>query len=463
LKPDDAVNHEGEEEEMKKRWIGTALVSAILAVSVFFGSRAGAGEPSKVRVRTNFDNAYVHVSQPGERHLEIEVTAPDGGGYVVERRPPLNVALVIDKSGSMAQAGKMDYVKRAARETIDRLGYGDRFSVVSYDDDVRVLIPSEPLEDRHGARRAIDRLFPGGSTNLGAGLVEGFKQVRRHFDPEGINRVILLSDGLANRGVTSARKLSKIVNRESRRGISLTTFGVGRDFNEDLLASMAESGRGTYYYIDRPHRIGEMLAREFSLIEQVVALDVTITIEVRPEVVISDIMGYEYHREGNHYRVRLGDMAAGERRRIMVRLEAPSYGAGEHRIGEMSMRYQPQGSKSIVHSSSELRLQYVRRQAVVKKNMDREVAERSAVFDANAARREAAKRVDEGDLDGARAVLGKAKEKLMNAPVQSGAVKDEISRTDDYSSALDEPMAPTEMEEVQKGVKYRSYKVLQSK
>jgi hypothetical protein len=91
------------------------------------------------------------------------------------------------------------------------------------------------------------------------------------------------------------------------------------------------------------------------------------------------------------------------------------------------------------------------------------VAERSAVFEANAARQEAARRVDDGDLDGAREVLGKAKKRLRSAPVQSGAVKDELSETESYESAIEEPMSPQEKKAVQKGVKYRSYKVLQSR
>ncbi len=448
---------------MKSRRSSAALVAAVLAVSAALVTGAAARESSGVRVMANFDNAYIHIAQPGERHLEIEVTVPVGDGMVIERRPPLNVALVIDKSGSMARAGKMDYVKEAARQAVDLLRYGDRFSVIAYDENVQVLLPSEALEDRHGAKRMIERLYPGGSTNLGAGLLEGFDQVRRHYDPEGVNRVILLSDGLANRGITDPRRLGRIVTGESRRGISLTTFGVGLDFNEDLLASMAENGRGTYYYIDRPHRIGEMLAREFSLIQQVVALDVTITIDVRPEVVISDVLGYDYHREGNRYQVHLGDLAGGERRRIIVRLDAPSYGAGEHHIGEMRMTYRPRGSKGTVESSQDLRLQYVRTRAAVDKNIDREVAERAAVFEANAARQEAARMVDEGDLDGAREVLGKARKKLRNAPVQSGAVKDELSETEAYESAIEAPMSSQEKKAVQKGVKYDSYRVLQSK
>jgi len=375
----------------------------------------------------------------------------------------MNIALVIDKSGSMAEAGKMRYVKKAAREMLDRLDYGDRFSIVAYDDDVQVLVRSESLEDRRYARNMIDRLYPGGSTNLGAGLLEGYEQVRKHFISGGINRVLLLSDGLANRGVTSPWELSRIVDRESGRGASLTTFGVGLDFNEDLLASLAESGRGTYYYIDKPHRIPEILAREFSTVQQVVALDITITIEVRPEVIISDVMGYRYRREGNRYIVSLGDMAAGEHRRIMVRFNAPALSAGDQQIGEVRMEYQPQGGDRSVSASRDLRLRYVRDRAAVEKDLNREVAERSYVFEANDARRKAAMKVDSGDLDGARVILEESRRKLENAPVQSGQVRDELAETESYQSAIEEPMDGETKSLIQKGVKYKSYRTLQSK
>jgi Ca-activated chloride channel family protein len=424
---------------------------------------ATAGESGMVRVETSFDNATIHVAQPGERHLEIEVIAPDGRLIEHRERPPMNIALVIDKSGSMAEAGKMRYVKKAARKMIDQLAYGDRFAIVAYDDNVRVLVRSESVEDRRHARDMIDRLYPGGSTNLGAGLLEGYSQVKRHLVPGGINRVLLLSDGLANRGITSPWELSRIVDRESGRGVSLTTFGVGLDFNEDLMASLAESGRGTYYYIDEAHRIPEILAREFSTVQQVVALDITITIEVRPEVTISDFMGYRYRREGNRYTVSLGDMAAGERRRIMIRLNAPALSAGEQRIGEVRMKYQPQGESRSVSAARDLRPRYVRDHAAVEEDLNREVTERSAVFEANDARRKAAMKVDSGDLDGARAILKESRRKLEAAPVQSGQVRNELAETESYQSAIDEPMDRETKSLIQKGVKYKSYRTLQSK
>jgi Ca-activated chloride channel family protein len=445
---------------------GRGILWVSLAVFVSLAAHSGistAGPAGRVKVSADFDNAYVHVSRPGERHLEIEVTAPDGTRHGGDRRPPMNIALVIDKSGSMAEAGKLDYVKKAAMEMVGRLRYGDRFSVVVYDDDVRTIVRSEAVEDPSRARRLIKGLHPGGSTNLGAGLLEGYGQVRRHYIEGGINRVLLLSDGLANRGITSARELSRIVSDEGRRGVSLATFGVGFDFNEDLLASMAESGRGTYYYIDRPGRIGEILAGEFANLQQIVALDVTVTIEVLSGMAVDDVMGYDYRREGDGCRVSIGDLAAGEKRRIMVLLRAPTLDAGDHPVGRVKVRYQPRGERDGVSLSQELRLQYVQKQAVVDRNLNREVTVRSSVYEANDARRKAAVMVDRGDLDGAREILGESRRRLEEAPVQSDDLKDEIAETEGYQEAIDEPMSPQEKKAVQKGVKYRSYKVLQSK
>ncbi len=442
--------------------IAGGIVTGVLFFALAPGTPARSAAP--VHLRANFDNAYIYSQGAGERYLEIEVVVP--GGVVRPEdypRPPLNIALVLDTSGSMAAANKIGFVKDAARAMIDRLRYGDRFALVAYDDLARVLLPSEALEDRTRAKAIIDRLSPGGSTNLGAGLLEGYRQGRRYYLPEGINRVLLLSDGLANRGITSPRELSRIATGEAGGGISLTTFGVGQDFNEDLLASMSESGRGTYYYIDQAYRIPEMLAREFSLLQRVAAVDVVITIVVRGQIVVSDILGYEFRREGDRYHVHLGSLAAGERRRLMARVTAPQMSAGTHRVGEVRMKYRPAGEKREATSSQELQLHFVNDLATVSGNLNREVSERSAVFEANSARRKAASLVDRGDLDGAKKVLLDSRERLEAAPVQSEAVRDELEENDAYGSAIAEPLSAPERSAIQKGVKYRSYQILQSR
>jgi Ca-activated chloride channel homolog len=442
---------------------GRHLVPAALALALALLAPATA-PAAEIRVNTGFDNGAVYLSDPDERYLEIEVVAPEGG---LRRRPlgraRLNIALVLDKSGSMAEARKIDFVREAAHRLVDELQPGDRFALVTYDDRVEVPIPSEALEDRRFAHRVIDSLRPGGATNLGGGLLEGFRQVHRRYDPEGINRVLLLSDGLANRGITSPDELSSVTAREGESGVSVTTFGVGYDFNEDLLAGLAESGRGTYYYIDRPQEIPEMLAREFASIESVYAADVEITVELHADVVIHEVLGYRYRRDGNRYVIHVGSLSEGERRRVMCRLAPPRWPRGSHRIGQVLVRYQVPGEKRRLSSSQELHLKWLDDRREVSRELNRDVAERSAVFQANAARQKAATMVDKGDAAGAKRVLHESKSRLEAAPVQSERVRKELGENDAYEKTISAPMAADEKSAVQKEIKYKSYRTLQQK
>ncbi|MHB8836369.1 MAG: vWA domain-containing protein [Candidatus Methylomirabilia bacterium] len=441
----------------------SAAMALVLALVIAHLAPAGA-RAAEIKVSAGFDNGAVYVSDPDERFLEIEVTAPERG--LMRRplqRPRLNIALVVDKSGSMAEARKIDFVREAAHRLVDELQPGDRFALVTYDDQVDIPIPSEAFEDRRLAHRVIDGIRPGGATNLGGGLVEGFRQVRRRYDPEGINRVLLLSDGLANRGITAPDELSHLAAGEGEGGISVTTFGVGSEFNEDLLSGLAESGHGTYYYIDRAQRIPELLAREFSTLQNVYAADVEITIEVHAEVVINEILGYRFRREGNRYVVSVGSLAAGERRRVMCRVAPPRWARGSHRIGQVLVRYQLPGERRPVSSSQELRLNWLDDRGEVSREMNRDISERSAVFQANVARQKAAVMVDKGDVAGAKQVLSESKAKLAASPVQSEGVRRELGENEVYGQAISAPMSAAEQSAVQKDVKYRSYKTLQQK
>jgi Ca-activated chloride channel family protein len=445
------------------RLLGGCLVSTVLALTLALLAPAGASA-AEMRVSAGFDNGAVYASDPDERFLEIEVVAPERG---LLRRPPrrprLNIALVLDKSGSMAEARKIDFVREAAHRLVDQLQPGDRFALVTYDDRVDVPIPSEAFEDRRLAHRVIDGIHPGGATNLGGGLVEGFRQVRRRYDPEGINRVLLLSDGLANRGTTSPDELSRIAAGEGEGGLSVTTFGVGYEFNEDLLSGLAESGRGTYYYIDQAQHIPDMLAREFSTLQNVYASDVEITIEVHAEVVIREVLGYRFRRDGHRYVVNVGSLSAGERRRVMCRVAPPRWARGSHRIGQVQVRYQLPGERRPVSSSQELHLNWLEDRQEVSRAMNRDITERSAVFQANSARQKAAKMVDKGDVAGAKKVLRESKANLAASPVQSEGVRKELGENDVYDKAISAPMSAEEQSSVQKDIKYRSYKTLQQK
>jgi hypothetical protein len=206
-----------------------------------------------------------------------------------------------------------------------------------------------------------------------------------------------------------------------------------------------------------------MLAQEFSTLQNVFASDVEISIEVHAEVVIREVLGYQFRRDGNRYVVNVGSLSAGERRRLMCRLAPPRWSRGSHRIGQVLVRYQLPGGRRPLSSSQELRLNWLDDRREVSRGVNRDVSERSAVFQANVERQKAARLVDKGDVAGAREVLRESKARLEAAPVQGGLVRKEIGENETYDRALAAPMAPAEQSAVQKDIKYKSYKTLQQK
>ncbi|HLQ37801.1 MAG TPA: VWA domain-containing protein, partial [Planctomycetota bacterium] len=163
--------------------------------------------------------------------------------------PPLNLGLVIDCSGSMQDQGKMDQVQRGLALMVDRLRPGDRVALVAYDDEARLERASQVLGDGRWLRRAIQDLHPGGSTNLHAGLMLGLHEVQEHQRQGGSNRVILLTDGIANRGVVDPERILDDARTVVGHGIDLSTIGVGRDLNTDLLDKLARGGHGLFHFV----------------------------------------------------------------------------------------------------------------------------------------------------------------------------------------------------------------------
>jgi Ca-activated chloride channel family protein len=193
------------------------------------------------------------------------------------RRTPLNLAVVLDKSGSMTGA-KLEKAKQAAFAVVDRLGPKDVFSLVIYSDAARVLVPAQKVEDKDTLREKIEGIEAGGCTALYAGVNTGARQIHEYLSSKRINRVILLSDGLANVGPSSTRDLRRLGRELAESGISVTTIGVGDDYNEDLMAGLAEASDANYYYVQDTERLPEIFAKELGELLTVAARDVRIEI-----------------------------------------------------------------------------------------------------------------------------------------------------------------------------------------
>ncbi len=212
---------------------------------------------------------YLKGSEKKELYIYIDAKAA-----LVKKdseRVPLNIALVIDRSGSMA-GEKLEYVKKATDFVINNLNKNDYLSIVQYDNKVDVVSETQAVTNKKGLHEKVAKIKAGGMTNLSGGMLEGYTQVGVSKKERYVNRVLLLSDGLANEGITDPEKLRSIAQKRFReQGIGLSSFGVGADFNELLMTNLAEYGGANYYFIDMPDRIPEIFAKELEGLLSVVA------------------------------------------------------------------------------------------------------------------------------------------------------------------------------------------------
>lgn len=272
-------------------------------------------------------------------YLLVRFRVPQLPADLAKKRPPLNIALVLDRSGSMKAEGKMDYLKRAAIDFIDRLGAGDRLAVVEYDDRVTLAWPSAPVEAPGLIKRIIEQLEPRGSTDLTGGLMMGAGQVSQQMRDGAVNRVLLLSDGLANHGVTHPLAIRRLVRGERDKGVHITTLGLGAQFDEILMTDIAENAGGNYYFIENPDQMAAVFTREVTALASVSAREPVVRLYASGAVKDVKVFGYAAQSKGSETEIRFPDFYAGERRSLVLRLNLAPGGAGLLDLGHLDFSY----------------------------------------------------------------------------------------------------------------------------
>ncbi len=210
-------------------------------------------------------------------------------------RQDASLTFVIDTSGSMQREGRLELVKDALRILVDGLGRDDRVAVVTFGDDARVVLPSTSARDRDTILDAIDHLKPGGSTNLEAGLRLGYEQARDALTEDGIDRVVLASDGVANVGLTDSAGILGQIRHDADAGIELVSVGVGMgNYNDALLEQLADQGDGFYAYVNDVEEARTLFRDRLTTTLQSVALDARVQVEFDPNLVAAyRLVGYE--------------------------------------------------------------------------------------------------------------------------------------------------------------------------
>jgi Ca-activated chloride channel family protein len=278
------------------------------------------------------------------------IDSPDGTRLIVmarlasrklegEKRVPLNVSLALDRSGSMSGA-KLEACKHAAKFLVSHLTSEDRISVVAFSSSVETVVPHQNATAKDRIRQELGKLYANGGTNLSGGWLGSAERVERSREEQAVNRVLLLTDGQANEGVTDAQKLMQMVGELRGRGVQTSCIGFGSDFHEDLLRSMADAGGGNFHYIQTPEDAPTIFAREVHELLAVAAQNVKLRIAPSEHIRLSAVLNdYPHRAVPGGIELDLGDLLAGDEKRVLIELLVPPGSAGQG-VAVLSMAYQ---------------------------------------------------------------------------------------------------------------------------
>jgi Ca-activated chloride channel family protein len=267
--------------------------------------------------------------------LLVEIT----GAQTATGRAPLNLCLVIDRSGSM-EGTPLEYVKRACSYVVDLLGDQDVLSIVTFEETVEVLMPPRKIVNKQLVKEHLNRLTPGNTTNLYDGLVLGIQQVTSVNLPGYQSHLMLFTDGEPTVGIKDFSTIVGVAARAKEHHFHITALGFGPDYNEELLAGIARRSGGKYYYIDRPERIPEIFQQELQRLMTVVARNLKLEVQLARWVQVRQAFGGELHLRGRTAELSLVDVERGSQLTPILELEFPNHPAGIYRIARLKLTYE---------------------------------------------------------------------------------------------------------------------------
>lgn len=257
-------------------------------------------------------------------------------------RLAMNLCVVIDKSGSMIDEGKMEAVQEGLHLLLEALGPQDTLSVVAYDSRAHLVLPPTAVVDRAGIAALLEDIYPGGATNIEAGLSEGYRQLLQSYRPEAVNRMVFLSDGVATVGARDMEALLAIVEENGAdREIGLSAIGVGTSFDHELMLLLARHGGGNFYFLRDRQRITTVFRDELETVLTPLAKNMNLTLHMEPGVEILHAHGLPLEETQGRPSLHIPTVYLSRRNGIMLlelELEDVLHRPGQ-RLGEVVLEY----------------------------------------------------------------------------------------------------------------------------
>lgn len=331
-------------------------------------SAATASEGS-LKLTSRLSHPYILTGR-SELFLTADITGVEVPGA---RRSPVNLALVIDRSGSMS-GYKLQQAKQAARHLVGLLQEADRLAIVHYGTDVKSLpsLPATP-PNRERMLQYIEGIWDEGGTNIGAGLNTGRSQVAAALNDYKVNRLILISDGQPTEGITDNQGLVELVRGIRAEGVTVSSIGVGTDYNEDLMQAMAEYGAGACGFLEDAAQLSTIFQKDLQQAGTTVARGVELSFELPEGVQLVEVLGYRARQEGRRVHVPLPDFSAGQVERVVMQLEVSGSAPGQAvQVAGLRLTYSDLLASTQVASSLWLSAHVTNRREEVTARQDKE-------------------------------------------------------------------------------------------
>lgn len=279
---------------------------------------------------------------PAREQFLLEFVTPDDPGkalgYSSSTRTPMNLCLVIDRSGSM-EGMPLEYVKQACSYVVDLLGPDDILSIVTFEETVDVLMPPQRVTQKQPIKDGISRLQAGNTTNLYDGLALAVQQVMQVQDVGRATRLVVLTDGDPTAGIKDFHSLVNHAAEIKNRGVTVTFLGFGPDYNEELIASMAKKAGGNYYYIPRPELIPEVFRTELEKLMTVVARNLKLDFKLSRWVRMRSTQPQPVGGGDRDFTLQMVDIERGSVVQQVIDLEFPNHPLGHYRVAGGKLTY----------------------------------------------------------------------------------------------------------------------------
>jgi Ca-activated chloride channel family protein len=387
---------------------------------------------------------------------------------------PVDLVVVLDRSGSM-EGRKLQDARQAVLQLVDRLTARDRLALVTYSNGVETVSPLIFMDDGHRrqVQAAVQKIYSGGGTNLGGGLQQGIATLMQTPAAGRQRKVILISDGLANHGITDPLALGRMAAGAVEQNFAVSTVGVGFDFNEVLMTTIADHGAGQYYFLENPKAFAQVFEKEFQATRKVAASGLEVRVPLKNGVQVIHAGGYPVQIKDGYAVVHPGDLLSGQQRKLFLTFKVPTDREGDINLGTFDVRYQSNGAAHHLSSREKLILACVADKKAVLSSIDQAAwGDQVVQEDYSQLKERVADAIRKGEKDEALKQINEyeTRNRAVNAAVGSSKVAGNLAQElPTLRQSVEETFAgpPASVAEkkkqTSKALQYESYKIRRDK